>query len=139
MCPTFLKFCLASVVASKIGLVPFAFAEIFQAASLIFQGNSLIHQCFEIWESVHNQLASKRGCQAFQEFFHLLALGHALFVGVARQQSELAVVFSHCHGPLLEVIKFSLLDLHNTFRNVCPTKTFFEFLPGYFIFVGVHV
>ena len=37
-----------TLVDKAITLVPLAFAEIFQATSLIFQSNGLIHQCFKI-------------------------------------------------------------------------------------------
>ena len=53
-----LNISLSSVLASKSRLVPLSLTNIFQAAALILQGNGLVNQSFEIWESVYNQMAS---------------------------------------------------------------------------------
>ena len=71
------------MIASVISLVPFSLADIFQTASLIFQSNGFVHQCFKIRKSVHDQLAFKRGRQTVKEFLHLLDFSHTLLIGVA--------------------------------------------------------
>ena len=57
-CFIHLNISLAPVVASKSRLVPFSLTNILQTAALTLQGNGLVNQSFEIWESVYNQLAS---------------------------------------------------------------------------------
>ena len=54
VCSISLKISLAPVVASMSRLVPFALANILQAAALILQGNGLVNQSFKIRESVHD-------------------------------------------------------------------------------------
>ena len=52
--PIFLKVYLIPIVAGVGGLIPFSLANIFQTATLIFQSNSLVHKCLEIWKGVYD-------------------------------------------------------------------------------------
>ena len=80
----FLKISLVPVVASMSSLIPFALANILQAAALILQCNSLVNKCFEIWKGVYDQLAFKCWRQTVQKSFHPFILSHMLIVGITR-------------------------------------------------------
>jgi hypothetical protein len=97
--------------------------------SIFLQHKSLVHHLLEVLKVSGFQSIGQPINQATQEIFLLLSISVDFMQCVARQLSELGDVLIHTHGPLFQILKHLLLQLHNSLGNMICRENGFEFWP----------
>jgi hypothetical protein len=98
-------------------------------ASTVLQHNSLVHHPLEVLNVSSLQSIGQSIIQAIQETFLLFLISVDLMRGIAGYLSELSDVLVHRHGPLFQLLKLFLLQLHHSLGNMMCTESSSKFRP----------